>query len=245
MVLTFREKTMATTSKKHRARIAKLLSDPRYWNKSHPEHSQIFADSQRAFRDAYPEPSQDGQTEPGTVHVRAYTRTRDGKEIEVSAYDRRQDIAFHTFGLERRRLPEYLQDIAEGPIHRREKADIVQHLRAHGDIVETEIGLMSIDGVPTRVDILGKSPEGFLYVIEIKTPAYDKFSLAQQFVFPLLELGKHAFSTSPRIRLFGFEPGELLPPICVHGVYKAPGRKRAVIPLSDDPQCQPNSYRTR
>jgi hypothetical protein len=239
---------MATTSEiseRRRARIVKLISDPRYWDKTHPENAKVFAEAQQAFRDAYPEPTGDGQTRPATIHVRAYTRVQDGKEIDVSAYDRTQEIALHIPKVDRVGIPDYLQDIAEGPIHRRTKAEIVKAARAHGDIVETEIRLVSIHAVPTRVDVLGMTPSGFLYIIEIKTPGYPKFGPNQLMVYPLLEIGKHVYSTSPRIRSFGFEPGQLLPAICAYGAYKAPGQRMVPFPISISPGCQPSINRTQ
>lgn len=152
---------MATTSERNRAQITKVMNDPRYWNKAHPDHARIFAESQRLFRDAYPEATPEKQAAPETVHVRAYTRVQDGKSIDVSAYDRRQEVAFHPLTLQKPSLPEYLQEIAEGSIHRRTKEELVQHLRAHGDTVETEVTLVALNGMRIRADILGRSPEGF------------------------------------------------------------------------------------
>lgn len=235
--------TTSEISERRRTRIAKLMNDPRYWDKSHPENAKVFAEAQQAFRDAYPEATGDGQTRPATIHVRAYTRVQDGKEIDVSAYDRTQEIALHVPNVEGLGIPDYLRDIAEGPIHRRTKAEIVKAARAHGDIVETEIAFKSINGVTIRVDILGMTSSGFLYVIEIKTPGYAKFGPRQLLVYPLLDLGKHVYSTSPRIRSFGFEPGQLLPSICAYGVYKAPGQSRVPFPISISPGCAPSLYR--
>jgi hypothetical protein len=229
---------MPTTSGRHRARIAKLMSDPRYWNKAHPEHPQVFADSQRAFRDAYPDHPPDGQTAPGTVHVRAYTRTQDGKDIDVSAYDRRQEIAFRPFRSEQPGKSEFLQDIAEGPLHKWLKEEVARRARANGDIVETEVAIVSIDGVPVRLDLLGMKPNGQLYAIEVKTFSYHLFSDNQQKVYPLLDIGGHVFSRSPKIRSFGFEPGQLLPPICLYGLLAAPDGTYATGPLSLSPNCQ-------
>lgn len=220
------------------ARIAKLMSDPRYWNKAHPEHLRVLAESQRAFRDAYPESPPDGQTAPGSVHVRAYTRTQDGKEVDVSAYDRRQDIAFNPLGVGVPGKPEFLQDIAEGPLHKWVKEEAARRARANGDIVETEVMIVSIDGVPAILDFLAKRPNGKFYGIEVKTLSYKSFGFNQLRVYPLLGIGNHVFSTSPRIRSFGFEPGQLLPPICLYGVMVARDGGLAFGPLSQNPNCQ-------
>lgn len=232
--------TTSEISEKRRARIVKLLSDPRYWDKSHPENAKVFAEAQQAFRDAYPEATGDDQTRPATVHVRAYTRVQDGKEIDVSAYDRTQEVALHVPNVEGGDRPGYLR--VEGPIHKQEKADIVRILRAHGDIVVTEIPLTTLTGVTTIVDVFSMSPERFLNVIEVKTPGHPYLSANQRMVYPFLDLGNHVFSTDARIRLFGFEPGQLLPPICVHKVFKRAGQPRQMYPLSAAPECQPPSH---
>lgn len=228
---------MPTTSERNRERIATLMSDPRYWNKAHPEHSRVFAESQRAFRDAYPEPPQEGHTAPGTVHVRAYTRTQDGKEIDVSAYDRRQEIALHVPKMEGLSIPQYLQDIAEGPIHKGMKEDIVRRMRANGDIAETEVTIVSINGVPSVIDILGMRSNGWFYGIDVKTYAYKNLGPNQLIVYPLMDVGGHVFSTSPKIRSFGFEPGQPLPPICVYVVLAKDREHFFYGPLSTNPNC--------
>lgn len=234
---------MQTISDTHKKRIAKLIGDSRYWNKSHPEHAQVFADAQRAFSDAYPE-SPDGGTTTGTVHVRSYTRTQDGKEIDVSAYDRQQLIAFRPLGFPNESAPQYLQDVAEGLLHKREKARIVKTLRAYGNIVETEVTLVGLNGVPVRVDVMGKTPEGHLFAIEVKTTAYDLFSPNQWMIYPLLSQDRHVLSTSPKIRSFGFAPGQLLPEICLYGSLAGPDKlKRPIIPLTPDPACWPAGYK--
>jgi hypothetical protein len=236
---------MATTREGQLAKIARLMKDPRYWNKKHPENPEAFKNVQRAFEDAYPEPAPESDTTEGNVHVRAYTRMVDGKEVQVSAYDRTQQIAFHPFPLPKN-APDYLQEIAEGRLHRQRKEDIVRLLRAHGDRVETEVTLVGANGVVTRVDILGRSPEGFLYAIEVKTTAYDLFSPNQLAVYPLMHLGNHVLSVSPRIRTLGFAPLQPLPPMCVYGHLASPGKLvRRTILLSPDPSCVRPSYQER
>jgi len=234
---------MARPTEELLARIQNLVSDPRYLNKKHPQHLHLFAEATRAFEDAYPEPAPESDTTEGNVHVRAYTRIVDGKEVQVSAYDRTQQIAFHPPSLGGPRVPEYVQEIAEGLLHKRAKAEIVEKLRAHGDIVETEVELVSINGVPVRVDILGKSPEGNMYVIEVKTTAYDLFGPNQLIVYPMLHLGNHVFSTSPKIRKFGYAPFQILPPMCLYGkLAGSPKLKfRKPVVLSPDPGCFPSS----
>lgn len=234
---------MPTTSDKHRGRIAKLMSDPRYWNDSHPEHPQVVADAQRAFKDAYPESSSDDQTSTGTVHVRAYTRTVDGKEIDVSAYDRTQLVAFHPPTLPERGQSPYLQDIAESQLHKDEKERLVTLLRSRGYTVETEVTLVGFNGVKARPDIIAMSPEGGLLAYEVKTSAYDLFSPGQWTIYPLLDQGEHVFSRSSKIRSFGFEPGQPLPAMCVYASLVSPGKLgRGFIPLSPDPRCRPPGY---
>lgn len=77
---------MPNLSPTRRAKIEKLMADPRYWAPDHPDHAQAVANVQDAFREAYPEPSSgDGA---GIVHVRGYVRRQDGRIVEVSDYDR-------------------------------------------------------------------------------------------------------------------------------------------------------------
>ena len=234
---------MPTTSEKHRGRIAKLMSDPRYWNDAHPEHPQVVADAQRAFRNAYPE-SPDEQTSSGTVHVQAYTRTVDGKEVAVSAYDRTQQVAFHPPTLPERGQSPYLQDIAEGRFHKEEKERLVNLLRSHGETVETEVTLVGINGVTSRVDVMSMTPEGRISAFEVKTTAYDIFSSNQWTIYPLLEEGGHVSSNSSKIRSFGLEPGQPLPPVCAYASLVGPGKLgRGFVPLSQDPNCRPLGYK--
>jgi hypothetical protein len=209
---------METISSIHKRRIAQLIRDPRYWNSSHPEHAQVLADTQQAFNDAYPSSAPDEKTSSGTVHVRAYTRTVDGKEVEVSAYDRTQQVAF--------KLPAALQsasklftNIAESDLHKNAKEYAARKARENGDVVETEIEVKSLRGVPTTLDFLGRRPDGHFYAIEFKTPGYNSFSMNQMLVFRYLDLGYHVNSYDPKILSFGFKPGQLLPPMCIYGVF--------------------------
>jgi hypothetical protein len=180
----------------------------------------------------------------GTVHMRAYTRTVDGKEIDVSAYDRTQQVAFHPPTLPERGQPSYLQDIAEGRLHKEEKERLVTLLRSRKFTVETEVTLVGYNGVSARPDIIAMSPEGGLLAYEVKTTAYDLFSSNQWTIYPLLDQGGHVFSTSPKIRSFGFEPGQRLPAMCAFASLVGPGKLgRGFIPLSPNPSCRPPGYR--
>src|SRR5690348_4463224 len=73
---------MPNPSPDTRATLEKLMADPRYWDGKHPEHAQAVMAVQRAFEEAYPEPS------AGTIHVHGYTRRQGGKIVEVSDYER-------------------------------------------------------------------------------------------------------------------------------------------------------------
>lgn len=73
---------MPNPSPDTRAKLEKLMADPRYWDGKHPEHPQAVTAVQCAFEEAYPEPS------AGTIHVLGYTRRQDGKIVEVSDYER-------------------------------------------------------------------------------------------------------------------------------------------------------------
>lgn len=73
---------MPNPSPDTRAKLEKLMADPRYWDGKHPEHAQAVTAVRRAFEEAYPEPN------AGSVHVHGYTRRQDGKLVEVSDYER-------------------------------------------------------------------------------------------------------------------------------------------------------------
>lgn len=76
-------------------KIRKLMSDPRYWDRNHPDHDAALADVGHAFEEAYPETPSGA----GTVHVRSYMRHQDGRIVEVSGYDRVAAQRAETSGL--------------------------------------------------------------------------------------------------------------------------------------------------
>ena len=152
---------MPSLSDKDRTRIAKLTGDPRYWNKSHPEHAQVFADAQKAFNDAYPDALADNQASSGTVHVRAYTRMQDGKEVEVSAYDRRQEVAFHPPALQKFPSPNTADEISSSPEHDYVQALTMLGLAKAGARVAANVRVRKVsDGLLSVPDIIAVWPDG-------------------------------------------------------------------------------------
>lgn len=76
--------------------LPQMMRDPRYWNPRHPENQAWVTQVTDGFRAHYPsEMTYDAtgrQTDDvghsGTVHVDAYVRTVDGKEVQVSEHER-------------------------------------------------------------------------------------------------------------------------------------------------------------
>lgn len=228
---------MATTSERDLARIAKVLSDPRYWNKAHPEHPRVFADSQRLFRDAYPEPPQGSHAALGTVHVRTYKRTQDGKQVDVSAYDRVQKIGF--------RLPlspelfgsAAIEDISNNVLHDWVQAAAIATVRDYGGLAEGDVRVIArktkLESIP---DVIAVLRNGRILVIEVKTGLEPKWTENQPSVYSLMREGYEVFSNDPKIEKLGFRKGEFLPPCELYVAYLSnPNGSVQITPLEDYP----------
>jgi len=98
---------------------------------------------------------------------------------------------------------------------------LAQVLRSTGSTVEVNFPLTLIGGDPTAYPDLIVLPHGSLvpYLIEVKTGHDPMLSQEQRIIYPATLLGEHLYSYSPRISLFGFAPGEPLPPMMVWAVH--------------------------
>lgn len=208
---------MPTISPFHRQRIQKAMSDPRYWDKHHPEHALVLSDARRAFEDAYREATP--ETEPETIHVRAYTRTQDGKEIEVSAYDRTQQIALRV------PLPEagrndLIEEISNNKFHDKWVQILATEARSKGARTETDVRIKTLFGqVEAIADLVIVWPDGSREMYEVKTGRDPRFTLNQTAVYPLIEEGYMVYSNDPKMERLGFRRGEPLPAFCVFTTY--------------------------
>jgi hypothetical protein len=204
----------------HRQKIQKAMSDPRYWNKKHPEHEEAFANAQRAFEDAYQESPPEAETSPDTVHVRAYTRVQDGKEIEVSAYDRIQQVALRGPTTLEAPSREDIIDVSNNRFHDRWVRILGKEARSKGARIETDVRIKTILGdVLAIADLVVIWPDGTREMYEVKTGKNPKFTLHQIAVYPLVEEGGLVYSDDPKIERLGFKRGEALPSFCVFSTY--------------------------
>jgi len=121
----------------------------------------------------------------------------------------------------------------QGVFHDQVVAETAAGLRAVGSQVETSLPLTSIGGQYTiRADIASQPKGSSMYILEVKTGKDPTFTDNQRIVYPLLMIGDHVYSDSPKIATFGFAPGALLPPTSVYVLYTAgPGTPRFIIPL--------------
>jgi hypothetical protein len=113
-----------------------------------------------------------------------------------------------------------VEEIANRDYHDEVVEKIARIVRRLGCRAETEIQLVALDGVSARADILMMTPDGRLFIIEVKTGVGPKYEDSQRLLYPMAMLGGHVFSPDPRIAEFGFAPGELLPPIGFDVAYK-------------------------
>ncbi|MGE5538311.1 MAG: hypothetical protein ACM30I_06820 [Gemmatimonas sp.] len=233
---------MATTREGHLAKIARLMRDPRYWNKKDPEHPQVFAESQRAFAGAYPELAPETDTSPGTVHVRAYTRTVDGKEVPVSAYDRTQLVAMRGSPPPSSGLREDVENAqSNNAFHDAIVDDLANGLAAAGADVAKEMKFTSLRyGMWSATpDLFVRGPDGLLYLIEVKTGKIrPHLNMRQRVVYRALADGE-AFTDDPRIRQFGFVPGWPVPPVCVYSLWaRWPGDVYKIDVMAGGRKCE-------
>lgn len=210
---------MPNISPFHRERIHKAMSDPRYWNKRHPEHAQALANARRAFEEAYREPPPAPDTSPETVHVRSYVRTRDGREIEVSAYDRTQQIALRVPLTETGRN-DLVEEISNNKFHDKWVEILANEARSKGARVETDVRIKTLLGkVEAIADLVIVWPDGSREMYEVKTGRDPRFTLNQTAVYPLIEEGYMVYSNDPKMERLGFRRGEPLPAFCVFTTY--------------------------
>lgn len=210
---------MANIPPLHRQRIHKAMSDPRYWDKRHPEHAQALENAQRAFEDAFREPPLKPDTSPETVHVRSYIRTQDGNQIEVSAYDRTQQIA-HRVPIPESGRNALIEEISNNPFHDRWVKILADEARALGARVETDVSIKTIVGDTEAIpDLVIIWPDGSREIYEVKTGRDPRFTRQQIAVYPLIEEGYMVYSNDPKIERLGFRRGEPLPDFCVFTTY--------------------------
>ena len=100
-------------------------------------------------------------------------------------------------------------------------AQLAEHFRAQGAIVQQSVPITSLDGRTTAIaDLIVQDPKtGDIYIVEVKTGDNPTYTPSQMRNYPLAMIGGHVYSNSYKIRAFGFAPGEKLPPIRVDTVY--------------------------
>jgi hypothetical protein len=125
--------------------------------------------------------------------------------------------------------PATVEEVANRDYHDEVVEKIARIVRRLGCRAETEVELVALDGLSTRADILMMTPDGELFLIEVKTGVGPKYEDAQRLIYPMAMLGKHVFSPDPRIAEFGFAPGELLPPMGFDVAYKRDRKTRLQI----------------
>ncbi|HEX9488845.1 MAG TPA: hypothetical protein VF930_01085 [Stellaceae bacterium] len=109
----------------------------------------------------------------------------------------------------------------------------------HGAVVDAWMAVLKKAGIPAvdgpAIRIIGADPTVVGYpdimvhlagtpvaVFEVKTGADPPFTDNQRAYIPLLQIGGHMYSTDPRIRDLGLEPGVPFPPMPVYVIF-APG----------------------
>jgi hypothetical protein len=220
---------MATIREGLLAKAARLVRDPRYLNKKHPDHPQIFAEATRAFQEAYPEPAPENDTTEGNVHVRAYTRIVDGKEVQVSAYDRTQQIAMRGVPLPNMGRRDGVEDVSSNPFHDYVQTMTALKLMEHGYKVVLDLPMTSfVDGLEGVPDLVVMTPEGKLLFIEVKT-GDSKWTENQPEIYKRAQQTYQLYSNDPRIAQLGFKAGEALPAAHVVVAYLADANGSVVV----------------
>ena len=109
----------------------------------------------------------------------------------------------------------------------------------HDAVVDAWMAVLKKAGIPAvdgpAIRIIGADPTVVGYpdimvhlagtpvaVFEVKTGADPPFTDNQRAYIPLLQIGGHMYSTDPRIRDLGLEPGVPFPPMPVYVIF-APG----------------------
>jgi hypothetical protein len=116
---------------------------------------------------------------------------------------------------------------------------MVRAFRANGLIAEQQVSITSIGSEITAVpDILAMSPSGFVFAIDVKTGKDPGLTMSQRYVYALMDVGRHVYSSDDEISSFGFSPEQPLPPICVYFAYaEAPGSEIKIKTYSTNPEC--------
>jgi hypothetical protein len=213
---------MARPTQELLSRIQKLVSDPRYLNKKHPQHPQVFAEATRAFENAYPEPAPESDTTEGNVHVRAYTRVVDGKEVQVSAYDRTQQIALRGLPLPNTGRREGVEDVkSSNPFHDKTQYELAANLRSQGYRVETDVRVKIIGDGYFQPDLVVIAPDGRRFMIDVKTGAYPEYTDQQEWGYYLAQYEPYKLeSADPKLETLGFKQGLALPGFCISVAYR-------------------------
>lgn len=85
-------------------------------------------------------------------------------------------------------------------------------MRSQGANVLTEVK-MCLQAICARIDILGRSPVGDLFALEVKTGLRPDFTPQQMAVYPHLRGGHVLIAPDQKVRQLGLVPGLTLPPI--------------------------------
>jgi hypothetical protein len=198
------------------------MKDPRYWNKKHPENPEAFKNVQRAFEDAYPESAPESDTTEGTVHVRAYTRVVDGKEVEVSAYDRTQQIALRGLPLPNTGRRGDVEDVkSSNAFHDKTQYELAAILRSQGYRVETDVWVKIIDDGYFQPDLVVIAQDGRRFMIDVKTGEYPEYTEQQERGYYEAQYGHYTLeSADPKLEALGFKQGLALPGFCISVAYR-------------------------
>lgn len=115
-----------------------------------------------------------------------------------------------------------LTDVAfQGVYHNLVVAQIAAYMRGKGATVITEVDLIDRKGTWARADIIAvRTLGGPLLIVEVKTGNTPRYTLRQQDVYPMAQIGDHVFSPNPKIEVLGFSPSQWLPPMTFATVYK-------------------------
>ena len=112
--------------------------------------------------------------------------------------------------------------------------DFLQYLRKNGLVAEKEISLYRLDGaISAKADILVLNSQMHqLEIVEIKTGDDPQYTPNQRQIYPLAMVGGHVYTNDPRISEFGYDPGQLLPPMKGWSLYApGPGKEISITPL--------------
>jgi hypothetical protein len=112
--------------------------------------------------------------------------------------------------------------------------EALKYMRQHGLTTEKEMLLTRLDGkLSARADLIVLNPQTKeIELIEVKTGDDPPYTINQRQIYPLALIGGHVYSDDPRIRRFGYQPKQLLPPMKGWTMYvPAAGKKIEMYPL--------------